>query len=234
MYTEKNPKIDPKPVPNPIVNLVDPIKLDTKEQNLPHSAWLALDSEITEVEKDKLIAKLLEFISQTAFPSRFKNAIEAYRYFGIMSDAQITRTNKFADDLKAAKEAAAEPIAWVSDADLRVSPNTTDSRAIYEVPEIPGAEAPVLSSLSPTTAALGSADFTLHVTGTGFVSADQINWNGTNEPTTYVSATELTTQVNMATAVVAAEIPVKVRNSNVLTFSLTAAAGTLGAQSGKK
>lgn len=87
--------------------------------------------------------------------------------------------------------------------------------------------APVVSSLVPATAALGAASFTLHVHGTDFREGAQILWNGTPEVTTFVSATELTTGVNMASATVAAEIPVAVRSlagqeSNSLPFALTA------------
>jgi hypothetical protein len=87
----------------------------------------------------------------------------------------------------------------------------------------------VLTSLVPSTAALGAPDFTLHVHGTGCQPSDQILWNGAPEPTTFVSATELTTLVNMATAQAAIPVPVAVRNavgevSNSLTFTLTATA----------
>jgi len=86
--------------------------------------------------------------------------------------------------------------------------------------------APVLSSLSPSSAVLGTASFTLHVVGENFTPESVIIWNGSTEPTTFVSATELTTEVDMTTAVVAAEIPVEVLSidgvmSNVMTFTLT-------------
>ena len=58
--------------------------------------------------------------------------------------------------------------------------------------------------------------------GEGFTPETEIVWNGSPEPTTYVSQTELTTGVNMATAEVAMTIPVAVINdaevSDVLTF----------------
>jgi len=89
---------------------------------------------------------------------------------------------------------------------------------------------PVLASLVPPSAKLGDPSFTLHVHGTGFRPDSVIVWNGSPEPTTYVSATELTTSVNMATAEVALPIPVLARtiggqDSNVLTFDLQPAAG---------
>lgn len=85
---------------------------------------------------------------------------------------------------------------------------------------------PVVSALVPDTAALGSPDFTLHVQGSFFQDGDQIIWNGSPEPTTFVSPTELTTGVNMATAMVAMTIPVSVRplagpDSASLDFTLT-------------
>lgn len=87
---------------------------------------------------------------------------------------------------------------------------------------------PVASTLVPATAAIGAANFTLHVNGTGFRTGMQILWNGSPEPTTFVSDTELTTLVDMTTAVVPLLIPVKVRTlagqeSNELTFTITAA-----------
>jgi len=50
---------------------------------------------------------------------------------------------------------------------------------------------PTLTSLSPSAATVGGASFTLTVTGTGFTSASTVRWNGTDRPTTYVSATQL-------------------------------------------
>lgn len=92
-----------------------------------------------------------------------------------------------------------------------------------------GAVAPVLTSLVPASATLGDPSFTLHVHGTGFSAGAAILWNGTAEPTIVVSDTEVTTAVNMATAIVAAAIPVTVRTatgavSNALTFDLQPAA----------
>ena len=89
------------------------------------------------------------------------------------------------------------------------------------------AKDPVVTSLNPTQATLGDPSFTLHVIGTGFDTASQIIWNGSAEPTTFVSETELTTGVDMSTAVNAVDIPVVVENrfgvwSNPLTFTFLA------------
>ena len=89
---------------------------------------------------------------------------------------------------------------------------------------------PVLSSLQPASAALGAPNFTLHVIGTGFAASDVIVFAGQDEPTTFVSATELTTGVNMGFWLgVDPAIPVYVRAlggraSNVLMFAFTATA----------
>jgi IPT/TIG domain len=84
---------------------------------------------------------------------------------------------------------------------------------------------PVLSALSPAQAALGDPSFTLSVQGSNFDDGAVIVWNGSDEATTFVSATEVTTEVDMATATTATAIPVQVKNldlalSNTLQFQL--------------
>jgi hypothetical protein len=70
-----------------------------------------------------------------------------------------------------------------------------------------GASAPVLFtvvpqativSLSPNTKVVGSAAFTLTVTGTNFVAASVVTFNGTPLTTTYLSATQLSATVPAA------------------------------------
>jgi hypothetical protein len=72
------------------------------------------------------------------------------------------------------------------------------------------ATVPEITSLNPGSVTLGDPDFTLHVLGSGFSTLSKIIFNGSEEPTTYVSDTELTTGVNMATAITAATVPVHV------------------------
>jgi hypothetical protein len=91
-----------------------------------------------------------------------------------------------------------------------------------------GGTAPVLASLTPATVALGAPNFTLHVHGTGFADGAVIVFAGQDEPTTVVSATEVTTGVNMAVWVGPDTVPVVVRGvdsaaSNALSFTFTAA-----------
>jgi hypothetical protein len=81
--------------------------------------------------------------------------------------------------------------------------------------------APVLTTLTPATAVVGAAAFTVSVQGTGFVAADVVTWNGAAVPTTFVSATELTAAIDAVAA--AGDIAVTVGASNALTFTVTAA-----------
>lgn len=84
---------------------------------------------------------------------------------------------------------------------------------------------PIITSLNPISAVLGSPSFTLEVNGTGFDAESHIVWNGGAEPTVFVSSTKLTTGVDMSTAQVAIDIAVQVVNSlgmisNTMIFKL--------------
>ena len=96
--------------------------------------------------------------------------------------------------------------------------------------------APVVTALEPDTAVLGSPSFVLHVWGTAFGLDAVILWNGAPEPTTVVSETELTTIVDMSTAIVAITLPVAVRqggvDSNALDFTLTDAGAATAVRKG--
>ena len=94
------------------------------------------------------------------------------------------------------------------------------------VPDVPGSTAPTIGALDPETAVLGSADITMHVRGGNFTEESVIVFNGGDETTTFVSATDLTTIVKPSTASVAGAFPVQVRNaddqlSNEWLFSFT-------------
>jgi hypothetical protein len=74
---------------------------------------------------------------------------------------------------------------------------------------------PILSSLTPSSAEIGDPNFTLHVHGQNFTSSSVIIFNGGEESTTYVSATELTTGVDMTTATIPVVVPVAVRDMDI-------------------
>lgn len=56
---------------------------------------------------------------------------------------------------------------------------------------------PSVTSLTPNSAVIGDASFTLHVRGTNLLPGSIIVFAGVEEPTTHVSNVELTTGVNM-------------------------------------
>lgn len=57
---------------------------------------------------------------------------------------------------------------------------------------------PVAATLSPASVAAASADFTLTVTGSGFVSGSTVEWNGAPRVTTFVSSSQLTATIYAA------------------------------------
>jgi hypothetical protein len=95
------------------------------------------------------------------------------------------------------------------------------------------ANRPVLTSLNPDTAVLGSADIVLHCIGSNFTEASIIHFSDQDEPTTFVSDTEVTTGVKPSLGWGAVSLPVYVKTgpvqSDTLQFTFTdAAAGTTG------
>jgi hypothetical protein len=84
-----------------------------------------------------------------------------------------------------------------------LNPDKSVSNAItFSVTGSAPSTTPTLSSISPTAAAAGSAALLLTVTGQNFTTASTgssgstVQWNGSALPTTFVSATQLTAQVD--------------------------------------
>src|SRR5260370_13956016 len=73
---------------------------------------------------------------------------------------------------------------------------------------------PTVSALAPNSTAAGSASFVLTVNGTNFNSnpAATINWNGTAQTTTHVSANQLTAQIPASDVATAGTAAVTVTN----------------------
>jgi subtilisin family serine protease len=84
------------------------------------------------------------------------------------------------------------------------SPPVTVDPSIYPVP--------TATSLSPTKAIAEGPAFTLTVTGTGFVSASSVRWNGASRPTTFVSSTKLQAAIGAADIAAAGSTQVTVFN----------------------
>jgi hypothetical protein len=73
---------------------------------------------------------------------------------------------------------------------------------------------PVISTIQPQVVLAGSADFTLVVTGTGYVAGSIVKLNGAALPTTYGGATELTATVTAAEVAAAGNLNITVSNPN--------------------
>lgn len=69
---------------------------------------------------------------------------------------------------------------------------------------------PTITSLIPDRIPLDADPITVRVLGTGFTPESLILWDGDEVTTTYVSETELTTDIDPADAVISAEIPIRV------------------------
>ena len=71
---------------------------------------------------------------------------------------------------------------------------------------------PLLSTISPTSALVGSPAFMLSVSGSNFVSGSVINFNGAPQPTTFVSSTSLTAAISASSVAAAGSFSVTVTN----------------------
>jgi streptogramin lyase len=94
---------------------------------------------------------------------------------------------------------------------------------------------PAITSISPTTVSANSGQFTLTVNGSGFISSSTVDWIGSPQATTFVSATKLTAIITNAEIQSAnPSVPVIVVNqapgggtSNTEFFNVTTAVPTL-------
>ncbi len=91
---------------------------------------------------------------------------------------------------------------------------------------------PTLTSLSPTSTQAGGNDFILTVNGSEFVDGAVVQWKGADRTTTFVSATQLSAQINAADIASQGSASITVLNpepgggvSNALVFSITTPAG---------
>ena len=92
----------------------------------------------------------------------------------------------------------------------------TDQRKIWRG-TTETAAVPTLTSISPTTAVAGGANFTLTCTGAGFVSGiSRIMVNGGYVPTTFVSATSLTTSFQLSKISSAQTVAINVSNGQLV------------------
>jgi hypothetical protein len=83
-------------------------------------------------------------------------------------------------------------------------PTTTTSPAAGTMPSI--------STLAPNSMTAGSPSFVLTVNGTNFNSNAAVNWNGTAQTTSRVSANQLTATIPAASITTAGTVTVTVTN----------------------
>ena len=74
-----------------------------------------------------------------------------------------------------------------------LNPGSAPSNALTFTVTAPAT--PTISNIAPATATAGGPAFTLTVTGSNFIGASIVTWNGTSLPTTFLSSTQLTAQV---------------------------------------
>jgi trimeric autotransporter adhesin len=92
------------------------------------------------------------------------------------------------------------------------SPGGGSSNSIAFFVDPAGNPIPGISSLNPTSAAAGSAAMSLMLTGRGFVSGSQVNWNGSARVTTFTSSSQIAAAILATDLVTAGVFNVTVTN----------------------
>lgn len=92
----------------------------------------------------------------------------------------------------------------------------------------PSNPVPTLTSISPTSAAVGGPAFTLTVNGSKFISSSVVRWGGQNRTTTFGSSTQLTASISASDIAIVDTVAVTVFNpspgggtSNSLNIAIT-------------
>ena len=94
-------------------------------------------------------------------------------------------------------------------ANRRVSGRTSGFSTFAVVGQPPN-PLPTLTSISPATALVGGAAFTLTATGGNFTPQSVIEWNGAPQPTTFVSTTALTAAIPASSLLASGTVQVTV------------------------
>jgi hypothetical protein len=79
--------------------------------------------------------------------------------------------------------------------------------------ETPPNPVPSIAGLNPDVVDAGGPGFLLTITGAGFNASSQVRWNGSPRPTTFISATHLTTIVTASDTTAAGQANITVFNS---------------------
>ena len=108
----------------------------------------------------------------------------------------------------------ASDIASITSASIQVSNAQTGGGVSGSQVFLVTAPVPVVSAVSPASAAAGGSAYVLTVTGTGFDSTAQVTWNGSVRTTNVVSPTQLTAQITAADISALGTFPVGVYNTD--------------------
>ncbi|MEX2314106.1 MAG: S8 family serine peptidase, partial [Thermomicrobiales bacterium] len=110
------------------------------------------------------------------------------------------------------------------------APNNVWGYGLAYLPEIVENENPVptISNVSPNSVSIGTYPLTVTVNGSGFVQGSAARWNGQDRPTTYVSANQLTFEIQHLDADHPSTIQITVNSpapgggvSNAVTLTIT-------------
>lgn len=121
------------------------------------------------------------------------------------------RSTSFVSSSQVTAQISAADVATAGNPTVAVqSGSTTSTSVAFTISALP---APTVTSLSPSSALVGSGALTLTVNGTNFVSGSQVLWNSGTRATTFVSATQLTAQITAADIASAGSALVSVQNA---------------------
>ncbi|MGH9938010.1 MAG: IPT/TIG domain-containing protein, partial [Blastocatellia bacterium] len=141
------------------------------------------------------------------------------------------RTTMFVNETQVTAQITAADVATQGSASVTVvnpAPGGGASNALTFTVNPPN-PVPVLTILTPNTAAVGGPAFTLTVQGSSFVQGAAVNWNGSPRPTTFSSSTQLAAQIPASDIASVGSANVTVVNpapgggaSNALQFTISA------------
>jgi len=143
--------------------------------------------------------------------------------------AGVARTTTF---VSAAQLTAAIPAAAITTAGIAAVTVTnpapgggTSNTANFTITATP---IPATTTISPNSSVPGGAAFTLTVNGSNFVTGSVVRWNGSDRPTAFISASQVSAQIPASDIAVAGTAAITVFNpapgggaSNSLTFTIT-------------
>jgi hypothetical protein len=86
--------------------------------------------------------------------------------------------------------------------------------SMYRAPGSMTGAASSISALSPSTTGVGASSFTLTVNGNGFSPNSMVFFNGVAQPTTFVSAAQITAMISASEVAMTGTLPVYVRVSS--------------------